>query len=70
MLGGFALWEVRVVWVRIRYGIDGASQAVWGHERDPVAVFKSESGGGVFGKCLLGDVEQEVAIGSAITFKG
>ena len=29
---------------------------VWGHEGKSVAVFESESGGGVLGKLLLGDV--------------
>ena len=61
---------VGVVWVRVRDGIDGAARAVWGHERDSVAVIESKVGGGVFGECLLGDVDQEVGIRGAIPFKG
>ena len=62
--------EVRVVRVRVGYGVDGAQGSVWGHEGHPVAVFEYKLGVGVFGKCLLRDTEREVSIGTAITFKG
>ena len=69
MVGGFAFQEVGFIWFRFMDGIDGAALAVWGHEGNPVAVFKSKVGGGVFGKCLLRDLNVDMAIRVAIPFK-